>query len=360
MNLSFFQFKTLTLTGLFIIGLIASPGLAQEASTAPHANSPEAIPQPPVTNFYVSLSSGRQILLNTPQDLASDQKFLKEREFYLQKTVKALEQMKLGLGTIVATKEKVSHIKHLFKKDVTHSADNIQQSPEPQEAKALEEINTKVRMSLRERGEQLITEIIQGLNETFIKNSTLITQGAGVGFLVGIGPQLVAAAGEKGWGFVAGLGLSINFFRHEKAVVIDFFVNTEKFQKTLMKIVGTVGVAMKAGVQISSLNFIHNSRSEGVIHFYPPAIPGFVHYGPGVFASGFSSGLTLPPSPIGDMITFQTEAKRFSLLQIEFSPAFPFFVRVKTGLLDWPKIWSKKERKSELASGISCHSLFAQ
>ena len=67
--------------------------------------------------------------------------------------------------------------------------------------------------------------------------------------------------------------------------------------------------------------------------FYPPMVPGFSSTTDRSFMVGGSSGLTWPPSPIGDILTYSNKLTQTGLIRISVSKLTKGFIRIQTASL---------------------------
>jgi hypothetical protein len=177
----------------------------------------------------------------------------------------------------------------------------------------------------------MIYAILRRVDQTLAKQKNVVAHANEFGLMASIGAQFILGLSQKGVGGLLSIGLSIGFNKQTGAFYIDIFRTVEKFESTLMKVAFTSGLAMKAGLEVRGDKASEVSLTSKT--FYPPAIPGYYNWSEASFSSGFSSGLTLPPSPIGDLITYQTITKTESILKIQISKVFPFWIRITSPMI---------------------------
>lgn len=164
----------------------------------------------------------------------------------------------------------------------------------------------------------------------------------------------------KKWGGLYDLGFTLGYKTETKAVVFQIFRNRESFESTLMPGLAVGGVVVKVGPHISRSSHNSELQTSGQ-SFYPPFVPGYQSTTKESYAFGFSSVLTWPPSPFGDMLTYTNSLDHKVLLKISFSKTFLGFVRVQTNFKSNSiKIVQKKLSDLFKPRPIenSCHALF--
>lgn len=270
----------------------------------------------------------------------NQQEFLKKREQFLKQIAKALDALKMGFGIGALTKDKLKY--ELEEMRFNKTAERLKNLPDGAKAdlhRAQEEARLMILQkqsdlavrTLKERSHDVIQSVLQGLDQNLWQQAPLFAHSNEYGIVLSLG---IAALGgvekRSGWGGLFDIGISLGYNAETKSVVIQIFRDFERFESTAMKAVFMAGMIGKAGMYVAN-------QTEGRLHrtgstFYPPVIPGYSSTTPDSFVSGISSGLTWPPSPLGDMLTYTNRLDNQTLLKLTISPTLKGFLRIQTGL----------------------------
>lgn len=211
-----------------------------------------------------------------------------------------------------------------------------------------------------ERVTEKIRSILRATDAKLWAQSPIVANANQFSFLFAAAVQAEGGTQTKKWGGLYDLGFTIGYNTDTKAVVLQIFRNRETFESTIMPALAVGGVVVKAGPHISRLNLDSSLQMSGQ-SFYPPLVPGYQSTTKESFAFGFSSGLTWPPSPFGDMLTYTNRLDHKVILKISFSKTFMGFVRVQTNLKSKTlQLMQKKfaELFNPRPMANSCHALF--
>lgn len=300
---------------------------------------PEALAKGPQLQFLDSTiktsKAEYSMLAADSNEVDSDTKFIETRINILTKLATALEKIELGFGSVewlhekwVVTKSRrqmAAH--HSFSKDLPESLRrDIAAASQQHLDQEIQRIEDLMQRSFKERSRDMIQSILRAVDKSLVSQKNVVAHANEFGVLASIGSQFVLGSKSKGIGGTFAVGISMGFNKTTGAFFIDIFRSLEKFENTIMKVTFSTGIVGKAGLVV---------RSEGTSQpglksktFYPPAIPGYSTWSPSSFSTGLSTGLTLPPSPLGDLITYQTETQMDSLMKIQVSRVYPMWFRV--------------------------------
>ncbi len=211
-----------------------------------------------------------------------------------------------------------------------------------------------------ERVSEKIRSVLRATDAKLWAQSPLVANANQFSFLFAAELQAEGGSQAKKWGGLYDLGFTLGYNTETKAVVLQIFRNRETFESTLMPALAVGGVVIKAGPHISRSNLDSSLQMTGQ-SFYPPFVPGYQSTTKESYAFGFSSGLTWPPSPFGDMLTYTNNLDHKVILKISFSKTFIGFVRVQTNFKS--KTLELVQKKfAELFNprplATSCHALF--
>lgn len=284
-------------------------------------------------------AENRQLFDSLPEQ---DKKaFSANRTLFMGIAARALQAMKYGFGAGVVVKDRLRYALDVYKdrrlqKKMNELDDNVREdylaARERFWAERLAEEDAQARLTLREKSEKVITSILTSLDHKLWSQAPVFAHSNEFGVMASAGLQLVGGAGNRGWGGLFDIGISIGFNRDSRALVIQIFRDFEKFQSTVMKAVFVTGLVGKAGIYVANQAEGHlTHKGSG---YYPPMVPGFSASTPDSFTSGFSSGgpFTWPPSPVADFITYSTRLDQQVLLRVSVSPLLKGFVRIQTGI----------------------------
>ena len=154
----------------------------------------------------------------------------------------------------------------------------------------------------------MITRTLNLLDAQLWTQASIVAHANEFGVLAAVGLQ--AEGGNSagvGRGGLADIGISLGFNRDEKSIAIQIFNDRETFKSTEMPMVMIAGLVGKAGFYVANQG--KNLSAEGS-SFYPPVAPAFSSSTNRSFMIGASSGLTWPPSPLGDLLTYTNKLKQ--------------------------------------------------
>lgn len=295
------------------------------------------------TEFLVRAPSKEEQKIFTQLSEADQEQFLKNRQLFLELMAKSLKGLKYGFGIGSLVKSKLT-----FKKE-----NSIETQPE-----------NPFKLTLADRSQRALNSLLEAADKKFWSQAQLFSKANEFGFVLSANIVLLGGVQKKfSFGGQFGLGISVGFNLEKKSMVFQFFRDVEKYRDTLLKAVGVMGLVGKAGMYIvSDKTALYKTKGTS---FYPPAIPGFATETPTKFITGASSGLTLPPWPIGDLLTYTNDLEERTMIKVEVSPTAKGFIYVKT---EKPKTLIKLILYSVKASALrfvdqfrmrsSCQALF--
>ena len=338
---------------------------------------PETIEiQLPKTRYVVPAPEELTVIENTKKILSATdyQSFLQTRSDFLQKAAQGLQALKYGFGFGVVVKnyfqfrsekKSVQKLVSESKNWITGDRDDLLLAIQRNE-NALSEKQQLLRdQSITQKADQVTASILNSLDRQLWEQSAIVAHANEFGIVAAVGVQAEGGtrATAKGWGGLTDIGISIGYNRDDKTLAIQIFHELESFKSTQMPMVAIGGALVKAGFYVANQNEELTARGSS---FYPPMAPGFSTSTNHSFMAGFSSGLTWPPSPLEDMLTYSNQLSQTTLLRITFSPLTKGFVRIQSGALK--QIYSlsllsiKKVlqilRPSSLPTSAWCSSLF--
>ncbi len=294
----------------------------------------------------------------------------KEQSQFLEKRAVILQKLEFGLNKsrwIFYLTDLVSSGFSTIKDLILYDSFAEQPSDEIKEMMRIDqELNPEKYQDkkLSERIDEKIKSILKATDFKLWSQAPLVANSNQFSIMAAL--ELQAEGGTKShhWGGLYDLGLTLGYNTESKAVVFQIFRNREAFKSSLMPAVAVGGIVGKIGPLISRANDETSLHTTGE-SFYPPMVPGYQSTTKESFSFGFSSGLTIPPSPFGDMLTYTNTLDQKIILKISFSKIYTGFVRVKTDLSsDTLKMVQEKFTdifKTRPAQGIeanSCQALF--
>ncbi len=217
---------------------------------------------------------------------------------------------------------------------------------------------------LSARIDEKIKSILNATDLKLWSQSPLVANSNQFSLMAAIEIQAEGGTSVHKWGGLYDLGLTIGYNTDSKAVVFQIFRNRETFKSSMMPAVAVGGFVGKIGPLISRVNDETSMHTTGE-SFYPPMFPGYQSATKESFTFGFSSGLTVPPSPFGDMLTYTNTLDQKTILRISFSKAYLGFIRVKMDLSS-DTLKFVQEKFTDLfktrpvidLQANSCHALF--
>lgn len=265
--------------------------------------------------------------------------FMRNRGAFLTQAAKALQMLKYGFGLGSVVKEKIKFGIRALKDESARIAMNeldplvradVARARDLEMEKRAEENERRLQTTLKQRSETIIQGFLHGLDQKLWSQALLFAHSNEFGVMASGGLEMLAGMDKKGWGGLFDIGISIGYNRDTHALAIQIYRDFEKFQSTTMKAVFVAGILGKAGMYMS--NQRPGEMARHGISFYPPMIPGYSAMTPSQFQTGLSTGLTWPPSPLGDLLTYTNTLDNKVLLRFTFSPMMKGFVRMETGL----------------------------
>lgn len=195
-----------------------------------------------------------------------------------------------------------------------------------------ERLDSSRHKTFDEKANLIISSILSSIDSQLWRQARIVAHANEFGIMVAAGIEAEGGArNKKGWGGLTDIGISLGYNRDEKAMAIQIFHGLEPFESTQMPVVFIAGLVAKAGLYVANQG--HDLTAVGS-SFYPPMAPGFSSQTNRSFMAGFSSGLTWPPSPIGDMLTYSNKLKQTVLFRLTLSPLTKGFIRVQSGALN--------------------------
>lgn len=305
-------------------------------------NLPEAVFEQNRSTTEIITKTG-SFTLNNPElkDDPNKEKFLETRKMVLTRLATALQALSYGMGSVEWINEKWAYQKikqqslsfHELAKEASPDVRaDIMGAGQIQLDQALSELEKRTNRTFKEKAYDITLAILTRTDQMLINQKEVVAQANEFGFMASLGPQFIVGSNNKGLGGLLSIGFAVGYNKKSGAFFLDIFQSIEKFESTLMKLAFSAGLILKSGVLVRATTeqdqSIHQSQT-----FYPPAVPGFANWSKSSFSSGLSSGLTIPPSPIGDLMTYQTKMSSESVLRIEISKVYPLWIRVKSPLL---------------------------
>lgn len=304
---------------------------------------------------------------------AKDQeKFQTKRRNFLAKAARALSLMKYGFGMGSIVKEKIIYqfgeIKSSMQMNrMRHSdpgtyQDFIAATDRTLEARILAR-EQKAALSLKDRSNQITSSFLKGIDMQLWQQAPLFVNSNEFGVVASAGLELLAGKREKGWGGILELGISIGYNSKERSLIFQIVNNREAYKSSPLPVFFLTGATVKLGGYIANQRPGELTRKG--LSYYPPIVPGYSSTTKDSFATGFSTGLTWPPSPLGDLLTYTDKLSQTTLLRISISPIQKGFIRIGTGFnpMKWmTTLVSVKEaianfgKKNSIAA--SCSGLF--
>lgn len=296
------RLRRLTALRFILILTLASPGLNADESDFVRVDSPEAVISGS-DRLDITLGStlytvesptieDRTAFISLPEP--EKESFSRNRKVFLSALAKSLNTVKYGfaVGALVS--------------------------------------RSKDSRTLRERAEKIVGAILNRVDKSLWTQAPLFARSNEFGIVIAGGLEFIAGKRERGWGGIVDFGLTIGYNRDERALTLQIIRDVEHYQKSALPVVFLTGALTKAGFYVANQKG-HELQNEG-ISFYPPMAPAFSSITPNNFMTGFSSGLTWPPSPVGDMLTYTDKLDQTVILRLSISPLLKGFVRVTSGI----------------------------
>ena len=182
----------------------------------------------------------------------------------------------------------------------------------------------KSKMSLKQKIQVMRFNSLRALDKVLWHHSEIVADSNEYGLVLEGG--IVGLGGDKkfGWGGMLDFGLSISYVADQNLLVFEIYKDQEKFIHTHFPKVYVAGLVGKFGLNISR----YSTKSERILTgstFYPPGVPGFLSSSETMINFGASSGLTIPPPPLGDLLTYTNAFTRTSLFYLKIKPSLKSF-----------------------------------
>lgn len=289
--------------------------------------------------------------------------FFSTRAEFLRLTAIGLQKLRVGFGIGAVIANRVSFFRHQRQTQKyldlaeTMSGDQRQSliSSILSYDEQMQEKQEALRgLSLKDKGDQVISKFLHSLDRTLWDGAPIVSRANEFGVMGAIGAQFEMGTNEGDKiGGLFDIGVSLGYNRDQKALVFQIFRDKEKFISTQMPGVFIAGVVVKAGPTIANQK---NDLTTRGVSFYPPMVPGYSTTTDQSFSAGFSSGLTWPPSPLGDILTYSNSSERRVWLRVTLSPMHKRFFKVHQGFgLEFREILANLRRKPSLTI---CSALF--
>lgn len=325
---------------VFILSLVLSPMTKADDQIAPD-----------LTAQFESLSGKEQ------------SQFLEKRALILQKLESGLNKSRWVFYLTDFVSSGLGAIKNLIMYDslADQPSDEIKEMIRIDQELNPEKYQDK---KLSARIDEKIKSILKATDFKLWSQAPLVANSNQFSLMAAVEIQAEGGTNIHKWGGLYDLGLTIGYNTDSKAVIFQIFRNRETFKSSMMPAVAVGGVVGKIGPLISRANDETSLHTTGE-SFYPPMVPGYQSTTKESFTFGFSSGLTIPPSPFGDMLTYTNTLDQKIILKVSFSKTYIGFMRVKMDLSsDTLKMVQEKFTdifKTRPAQGIeanSCQALF--
>ena len=268
------------------------------------------------------------------------QSFHRNRKLFLSQVARALSSIKLGFGFGTLIKDHIDyHIQNLQEAEVQNQALAIQGGVEADYKAAvsqnrealLAEQDERIKKTLNARSVEFVQSAMSGIDQLLWIQAPIFSNANEFGVVAAMGVEAIAGVrGKGGWGGLLDLGISIGFNRDTQALVVQVFREVEQYKTTTMSVVALAGFVTKDGIYIA--NQLPGKLGHEGVSFYPPMAPGYSSITSDSIMAGFSSGLTWPPSPLGDMLTYTNSLDQNMILRVTVSKLNPGFLRVESGL----------------------------
>lgn len=289
--------------------------------------------------------------------------FLTTRSEFLRLAASAFQKLKWGFGVGSVVKNRISFYRDRrdIKKQLAYAdtledgdqRDTIISTVRSFEGELYEKQNAYKAQSFKEKADLVILNLLYNLDRNLWEGAPIVSRANEFGVMLALGPQLeVGLKSGKKFGGLFDVGISLGFNRDQGALIFQIFRDKEKLVSTQMPGIFIAGVVLKAGLMVS--NQKNELTTEGST-FYPPVAPGFSTMTDRSFNVGFSSGLTWPPSPLGDILTYTNSNQRRVWLRFSFSRLQKGFIQVNEGLTEELKEVMLSLRSSKV---MTCEGLF--
>ncbi len=265
--------------------------------------------------------------------------FHTNRKIFLTTLARGLRMIKYGLGVGVIGKDSIRYQIQAYRlrsltNDLATVSRGLREDIMAAQESALDELEDGRRqnegLAFRERSERVIQRLLEAADLNLWTQAPLFSRSNEFGVVFALGVELLGGHKEKGWGGLIDLGISVGYNRDERAMVIQIFRDMEHFKSTSLPAVFLAGIMTKAGIYIA--NQSPGTLQHDGVSYYPPMAPAFSSITRDNFMAGLSSGLTWPPSPIGDMLTYSDQLNQNMVLRVTASRLLPQFFHLESGL----------------------------
>ncbi len=292
-----------------------------------------------IFSIFISTSAMAVVDANISQELQDQFKSLNgtEQSNFLEKRSVILNTLESGLKKsrwVFYLTDLISTGLVVLKNSVLYDSFSEQPSDEITEMVRIDHENNPekyLNKKISARVDEKIKSVLRATDLKLWSQSPLVASANQFSFLLAAEIQAEGGNNKHQWGGLYDLGLSVGYNSDTKSAFIQIFRNREKFESSILPAFAVGGLVFKAGPMISQANENTEMHLRGE-SFYPPLVPGFQSTTKESYAFGFSTGLTLPPPPFGDMLTYTNSLDQKVLIKISFSRAYLGFVRVKTNL----------------------------
>lgn len=267
------------------------------------------------------------------------QSFLQKRKSFLRFAARSLHLIKYGLVAIQKLRSRASESLQSLRDQRMAEQMLLQSESVREDFIASREQSNKVTAqiralesakSIRAQADEQVLSRLQSLDRILWQQARLVSGCNEAGFGMALGVQLLGGSSSSGWGGLWDLGFTIGGSLNDKAIVLQIFREKESYRSSTMPAVFVGGIVGKIG------GFVAHHKSGELSHsgtsFYPPMAPAFSSSTESEFFGGASTGLTWPPSPVGDMLTYTNSLERRVMLRLSASPKMKGFIRVESAL----------------------------
>lgn len=270
---------------------------------------------------------------------AEKESFHNNRRIFLTSLARGLQLIKYGIGAGIISKDSISY--KIRKYRINKLAGRYENASPGMKADILTATDAALTqleaeqganqgLGFRQRSDRIILRMLEAADWNLWSQAPLFARSNEFGLVLAVGVELLGGRKDKGWGGIFDIGVSVGYNRDTQALAIQIFRDIEHFKSTVLPAVFLVGVVGKAGLYIA--NQAPSVLEHEGTSYYPPMVPGFSSITADNFMAGLSSGLTWPPSPIGDMLTYTDRLNQNMVLRFTFSRLNSKFLRVQSGL----------------------------
>ncbi|MFN3455918.1 MAG: hypothetical protein ACK41T_13265, partial [Pseudobdellovibrio sp.] len=218
----------------------------------------------------------------------------------------ALKAIKYGIGLGIVTKNKAIFLKQKIQK---------------------RQMNNRSSISLDDQKFIFYQSMLNRFDQFMWKRAKIFSGSNEVGLSLSANAVAIASAGSKiKIGGSLGVGISLGFNFERRALVFQIFTLNERYQTSMLKAFAVVGAIGKIGPYI--VNDQYHIYNEKGTHFMPPLIPTYYTEMPSKINTGFAVGVKIPPPPFSSAVTFTNKVNDQTLLKIEFSSLYKYFIKV--------------------------------